>query len=286
MTSPDSNQSVDELIANAGDRLTPTDRRIAQEVSSDPSLLVFGTVSDLASKAGTSRPSVSRFASKLGFEGYAQLQQWARNGVSEQLSRPGDRLRRQGEAMADARRSMRQSIADVLATLDDAQLGRLAEPIVRAPRVWILSGESSLAGAHALHSGLAMLRSGVRLVEAHHVGRDLSTASRGDAAVIIDFARYRRHTVAAAQALAGSGVEILAITDGPLSPLASAASVWCELRVPAVGPFDSSLPTVAAAELLVIDVARRLGPRALEQIDRLERSWSATGTYMDSGDPA
>jgi len=275
---------VDELIASVGDRLTPTERRIAQEMSSDPSLLVFGTVSDLATRVGTSRPSISRFASKLGFEGYAELQRWARNGVSERLSRPGDRLRRQGDAIADARGSMGRSIAEALATLDGAQLERLAVPIVRAPRVWILSGESSLAGAHALHSGLAMLRPGVRLVEAHHVGRDLSTASPGDAAVIIDFARYRRHTVVAARALRGSGVDILAITDGPLSPLAPLASAWCELRVPAVGPFDSSLPAVAAAELLVIDVARRLGPRALEQIDRLEEYWSATETYEETDD--
>ena len=55
MTTPDSIQSVDELIASVGDRLTPTERRIAQEVSSDPSLLVFGTVSDLAERADTSR---------------------------------------------------------------------------------------------------------------------------------------------------------------------------------------------------------------------------------------
>ena len=57
--------------------------------------------------------------------------------------------------------------------------------------------------------------------------------------------RYRRTT-------------ILAITDGPFSPLASMTEHWCQLAVPAAGPFDSSVPAVAAAELLVAQVTRDL----------------------------
>ena len=62
--------SIQELIANAGERLTQTDRRIAAAVLDDPTLLAFGTVSDLAERMGTSRPTIVRFANKLGFGGY------------------------------------------------------------------------------------------------------------------------------------------------------------------------------------------------------------------------
>jgi DNA-binding MurR/RpiR family transcriptional regulator len=63
-------QTPSELIAAAGDDLTPTERRVAEAVIDDPSLLAFGTVADLARQVGTSRPSVVRFAVKLGFAGY------------------------------------------------------------------------------------------------------------------------------------------------------------------------------------------------------------------------
>ena len=63
-----------QLIASVSDRLTKTELRIAQAVLDEPTLLAFGTVSDLAERVGTSRPSIVRFATKLGFEGYTELQ--------------------------------------------------------------------------------------------------------------------------------------------------------------------------------------------------------------------
>ena len=62
-------------MAAVSSDLTPTERRIAEAVLAEPTLLAFGTVSDLAGRVGTSRPTIVRFANKLGFEGYTQLQQ-------------------------------------------------------------------------------------------------------------------------------------------------------------------------------------------------------------------
>jgi len=67
--------STSTLIAAVSNDLTPTERRIAEAVLEDPSLLAFGTVADLARQVGVSRPSVVRFAVKLGFDGYTSLQE-------------------------------------------------------------------------------------------------------------------------------------------------------------------------------------------------------------------
>lgn len=271
--------SLHDLIAAAGERLTPTERRIAAAVTDDPTLLAFGTVSDLAGRVRTSRPSIVRFATKLGFEGYTDLQQWVRDGVSRKLSSPSQRIRQASHA--PFRQAIREALDHTLEALEGPKLAALAAPLARAPAVWILSGETSLAGARALHSGLAMVRPRVRLVDDHDIGRDLSAAQTGDTAVVIDFERYRRTTVTAARYLAGAGVEIVALTDGPLSPLASITPTWCELRVPAVGPFDSSVTAVTAAELLVAEVVSQLGSEARDRIDRLETLWQTTDTFLE-----
>ena len=62
---------------------------------------------------------------------------------------------------------------------------------------------------------------------------------------------------------------MIAVTDGPLSPLASFTDHWCQVTIPAVGPFDSSVPVVAAAELLVAQVSRDLKASARDRIDRM-----------------
>ncbi|MBL4809441.1 MAG: MurR/RpiR family transcriptional regulator [Phycisphaerales bacterium] len=272
--------SIQDLIAEISDRLTPTERRVAALVLEDPTLLAFGTVSDLANRAQTSRPSIVRFATKLGFDGYTDLQSWIREELSHQLSSPSHRIRQQDGAVATIRAAIENSIHETFAALDERRLNALATPIAKARNVWILSGETSMAGAVALHSGLSMIRPDVHLVQEHSTGRQLSSATKADTAVVFDFARYRRNSITSARALAKIGVKIVAITDGPLSPLASLTKTWCELKIPAVGPFDSSIPAVMTAELLVAQVVKQLGTEAHKRIDRLEELWQTTGTFL------
>lgn len=272
--------SLQDLIASKSDRLTPTERRIARVVLQEPTGLAFGTVADLARKARTSRPSVVRFATKLGFSGYSELQAWIREGVTRRLSIPSHRIRLR-DPDATVRANIENAVSHAFDTLDDTRLCSLAAPIVSARNVWVLSGETSLAGAHVLHSGLSMLRPNVHLVLEHSTGRDLCGASRGDTAVILDFSRYRRTPITAARALAEIGLDLVAITDGPLSPLASLTANWCELKIPAVGPFDSAVPSVIAAELLVARVARELDEPARERIDQLESLWQRVETFLE-----
>lgn len=272
--------SIHELIASKGGTLTPTEQRIARAVLQDPTRLAFGTVADLARQARTSGPSVVRFAAKLGFAGYSELQAWVQAGVSRQLSTPSQRIRHR-DSHAGVRASIEQAIAAAFQTLDPPRLASLAAPLAAARHVWVLSGETSMAGAHVLYSGLSMLRPRVHLVFEHSIGRDLCGAAAGDAAAVLDFARYRRTPMLAARALVDAGVGLIAITDGPLSPLASLTKNWCALNIPAVGPFDSSLPAVLAAELIVARVAEDLGDAGRERIDRLESLWQETATYLE-----
>ena len=269
-----------DLVAAVSSALTPTERRIAEAVLAEPTLLAFGTVSDLAARVGTSRPSIVRFATKLGFTGYTQLQQHVRSDLSHRLSRPSERIRSDGEQVVPARVAINEAISSVFAALEGDRLAELVRPVVRADKIWILSGETSQAGAHALHSGLSMVRPGVRVLDEHSIGTDLSDAGPRDAAVVFDFYRYRRQVTTAVRVFAESGVTVVAITDSPLSPLVELADVWCQIKVPAIGPFDSSVPVVAMCELLVAQVAKDLHEDATDRIDRIEALWDETEAFL------
>lgn len=272
---------VQEFIARVNEKLTPTERRIAELVLEDPTLLAFGTVSDLADRAGTSRPSIVRFANKLGFEGYSELQRTIRDGLSNQLNNPSHRIRHHDHALAPVRAAVQGGIDQLFDSIDRRRLERIAKPIANADHIWILTGETSKAGAIVLQSGLSMLRGNTRLVGEHSTGHELSSATRADIVVVYDFARYRRNSITAARTLASLGIPIVAITDGPLSPLASLTKNWIELRIPAVGPFDSSVTSVLMSELIVAQVAHQLGNKAAQHIDQLEAVWRSTGTYLE-----
>lgn len=277
-------ESAADLVAAARDRLTPTERRIAEAVLAEPTLLAFGTVSALAEHVGTSRPTIVRFAVKLGFEGYSDLQAHIRRGMSRELSRPSQRIRQAEISPAEsAREPMERALARVFDGMDSNVLDIVVSRLASADNVWVISGETSRAGAHALVSGLSIIRGGVRLLEPHSVGVTLAESSSRDVAVVLDFRRYRTEAIRTAQILAERGVSIVAITDGPLSPLAPLTDTRIDLDVPAVGPFDSSVPAVATAELLVALVATQLHDEATERIDRTEQMWEETKTFMADG---
>ncbi len=280
MNKSGSTASTLDLVAAVSSQLTPTERRVAEAVLAEPTLLAFGTVSDLADRVGTSRPSIVRFATKLGFGGYTELQQHVRRDLSHRLSRPSDRIRSDGETELPARVAINDAISTVFDALDGERLAELAQPVARAEKVWILSGETSQAGAHALHSGLSMVRPGVHALEEHSYATDLSDVGPRDAAVVFDFFRYRKQVATAARVFANAGVTVVAITDSPLSPLVELADTWVQIEVPAIGPFDSSVPVVAMCELLVARVARDLQDVATNRIDRIEALWEETEVFL------
>ena len=280
MNKQGSTTSTLDLVAAVSSQLTPTERRVAEAVLAEPTLLAFGTVSDLAGRVGTSRPSIVRFATKLGFGGYTELQQHVRRDLSHRLSRPSDRIRSDGETEVPARIAINDAISTVFDALDGERLSELAQPVARAEKVWILSGETSQAGAHALHSGLSMVRPGVRVLEEHSYATDLSDAGPRDAAVVFDFFRYRKQVATTARVVADAGGTVVAITDSPLSPLVELADTWVQIEVPAIGPFDSSVPVVAMCELLVARVARELQDVATNRIDRIEALWEETEVFL------
>ena len=269
--------TLSELLAAASADLTPIERKIAAAIVAEPTLPAFGSVSDLAQHVGTSRPSIVRFAQKLGFEGYPELQEHVRGGLTLGPTRPSDRIREAESSTTQG--SIGEAIASVFAALEGERIESLAAPIVAANQVWVLSGETSKAGGAAFHSGLSMLRKGTIFLGGGSLEPNLSSAGAGDTAVVFDFYRYRRSVTTATRILADAGVTIVAVTDSPLSPLVALADRWCTIQVPAIGPFDSSAPVVLLAELLVAQVANELHDDAKARIDRIEELWEATGRF-------
>ena len=272
--------TTQDLVAAASGELTPAERRIAEAVLAEPTLIAFGTVSDLAKRVGTSRPTIVRFANTLGFEGYSQLQRHVRIDLSHRLARPSERIRREDRSDPPVRAALDGAISSVFKALDGERLTELAAPVIEAENVWVLSGETSRAGARAFHSGLSMVRPGVRLLDEHSMGSELGGAGSRDTAVVFDFFRYRRQVITGARILAEAGATVVAITDSPLSPLVELADTWCEIEVPAVGPFDSSVPVVVLAELLVSRIARGLHEEATKRIDRIEALWEESEVFL------
>ena len=267
--------------------LTPAERRVAAVVADDPEAVAFGTVADVARRAGASGATVVRLAAKLGFDGFVELQAAVREEMARRLRPASERIRRPaaGDVLGTA---LAVEMANVAATLEgvDRSSFELAIRLLtrrRSERVMVLSGDASSGVATLFAGELSMLRPGVVLVDGSEVrvARLLADAGPADVVVVLDLARYDRAVLDAAGRAAERGAALVALTDSALSPLASAAVVSFTASLTGAGPFDSHVGLLALANALLAGVAARLRRSATDRLDQVESAWRAAAALTD-----
>jgi DNA-binding MurR/RpiR family transcriptional regulator len=275
---------VERIMAHA-DRLTATERKIAEVLASEPQTIAFGTVAQVAQRAGTSGPSVVRLAVKLGYDGFVGLQADVQAELARQLGPARDRIRQRppSDFLARIEAAEQDNIVRTLHGITAAALnrtiGRLSD---RHRRVWVLPAEMTAPIGLVLAGQLGQLRDGVTLLEGSEVGvgRSLAGLEPRDTVVAVDIRRYERSLVALTRSAAQRGAAIVAVTDSPLSPLVAAATETFFISAQGVGPFDSVTGGIALANLLCAGVAARLRQTAPARLDAIEAAWSSIGALV------
>ena len=277
--------TIADRLALADGALTPTERRVAEVVTADPTALAFDTVAELADRVDASGPSIVRFAAKLGFDGYSALQQHARAALTEQLS-PVDRSRSSVRGGGgELRRRTLDAVVQAAEQIDDELVDVIGQTIARAGgHVWIVASEASSPVAQLLVANLRLLRPRVQHVTGSDaaVAATLVDASDRDTVIAIDAERYEHAVHRITHRLADRGATVVAITDGPRSPLAAIADLRCDVTVPAVGPFDSSVPMIVVAELIVAATARSARAGATRRLEAAESGWADFAVFSTS----
>jgi DNA-binding MurR/RpiR family transcriptional regulator len=270
-------------------RLTPAERRVAAVVADDPEAVAFGTVADVARRAGTSGATVVRLAAKLGFDGFVELQASVREELARRLRPASERIRRPaaGDVLSTALAVEMANVAETVEGIDrarfDEAVGLLCDSVRRTGRVLVLAGDASSGIASLFAAELSMLRPGVVPVGGSEVrvARLLADAGPADVVVVIDLARYDRAVLDAAGRGVSRGAALIALTDSALSPLATGAAVSFTASVTGAGPFDSHVGLLALANALLGGVAARLRRSATDRLDRVESAWRAADALTD-----
>ena len=269
-------------------RLTPAERRVAAVVADDPEAVAFGTVADVARRAGASGATVVRLAAKLGFDGFVELQAAVQEELTRRLRPASERIRRPvpGDVLGAALATEMGNVAATLEGVDRADFDGAVRLLSKRDtvRVFVLSGDASSGVAALFASELSMLRQGVVLVAGSEVlvARLLADAGPSDVMVVIDLARYDRAVLDAAGRAAERGAKLVALTDSALSPLASAATVSFTASVTGTGPFDSHVGLLALANALLAGVVARLRRTATDRLDQVEAAWRAASALTDA----
>ncbi len=278
--------TLTDRIAETAGRLTGAERQVAQVVADDPKVVAFGTVALLASRSGTSGPTVLRFAGKLGFRGFAELQAAVQEEIADALRPAAERIRERPTPNV-MERAIAADIENVRATLEavgsDDYRGAVELLSDRRRRVFVLAGEVARGVGVVFGTQLDLLRDAIIpiLGSPVRVARQLADIEPTDVVVAIDHRRYERWLLDAVRRAATSGASIIAITDSSLSPLADVARYTFVVSARGAGPFDSQVGTLALVQSLVTGVASRSRKSATERLDAIEEAWRTGRELVD-----
>ena len=277
---------VARRIDERRNELTPAERRIADVVLTHPQAVAFGTVADVARRADTSGATVVRFAMKLGFTGFSELQEEVQDELAHRLRPAAERIRERQPSEVVAR-SMSLELDNVQGTLEGVDRDRFVDAIARLSdrkaRVFVLAGVSVRGIGMVLADDLAMLRAGVELITDGDVqaARRLADVEPADVLVVCDFRRYERWVLQAAGRVRELGCYVVSLTDSTLSPLADLSDATFVVQAQGTGPFDSHVGTLALVNTLVAGVAAKVQAPATARLDRIEAAWRDAASLID-----
>jgi DNA-binding MurR/RpiR family transcriptional regulator len=270
--------TYEELRSAITDRYVTLPRqlqRVAEMALQRPHDLALKTVAALAGDAGVQPSTLVRFANTMGFGGFSAMQALFRSHLIEcslpyrqriaQMhagrkhgnTRPADILR--GFA-AESIRGLEQ----LPPAISPAALNAAVRLVASADHIDVLAYRRSFPVACYLAYALTQLElsaqllngvGGMNAVYAERLGRR-------DALVVVSFRNYTAESVNIAAACHARGVRVLAITDGPLSPLKKNARICLEIGDDGRQPFRSLVEPMCLAQALVVSVGHRINERS------------------------
>lgn len=268
-TGPADFEGLSALILARHAELPKRLAQVAKFALEHPDDIAFGTAASVAARAHVQPSTLVRLAQALGYAGFSSLQAVFRARLrtrvpsyAERLAavraHAGDGATASGLLAAFATATAR-SLEALHESVDLASLDAAAALLAGAGTVYLAGQRRSFAVVAYLSYVLAKL--GMRhtlLASPTSIETEtLQLAVPGDVLLAVSFAPYAPGTLAQARAAKETGVPVVAITDGPFSPLASIATVWLEAAEAEVDGFRNPAATFTLGLTLTVAAANR-----------------------------
>lgn len=279
-------QELLDRLNHSGKKLSKSHRRIAECIVNHYDKAAFMTASKLGEYVGVSESTVVRFASALGYEGFPQLQKALQELIRHRLT-ASQRLEMTGEMGSSQVLSkvLKTDIQNIRSTLDEIDLASFdaaVDSILGARNIYVLGLRSSAPLAEFFGHYLNFIFPNVHTVTSgvSDVFEQVARISEEDVLIGISFPRYTSHTVKAMKFARSRGATLIAITDGPLSPL-HAESNFCLMAKSEMASFvDSLAAPVSLINALIVALSQRRRAQVVEYFDDVESIWNEYHVYL------
>lgn len=252
------------VLSDRFDSLSPQLRLVAEFIVQHPNRAALETVAELSHAASVRPPTMVRFAQALGFTGFTDMQRVLRARLvartptyRERINEAVDKAPKEpvgvlSDFIASSRESLQVLESEV--TADDMR--RAVELLSAAERVHVMGMRRSFPVASYLAYNLSGFGVRAHLIDGSGgmAVQQTQMIAAQDLMIAISFPPYAPEVTDAITAVAAAGRPIIAITDGPLSPLAAKSDLCFETDAQETHGFRLISGAMCLSQALVVSL--------------------------------
>jgi DNA-binding MurR/RpiR family transcriptional regulator len=285
---------IDELRRQY-DRLTQSQKRIAEYIVDHPDRVAFSTVDQMAGQLGVNPSTIVRFTYRLGLKGFPDLQERTRQLVRGQLSAASEIVNEnsvlvhlEGTAFGTSLGQDLQNLRRTISALKAEDLQRASDMIAAARKVYVVGAFNAYSVAFFLGLALDRIRGNITVWSGDMTLQASQLLGLGPDDCLIAFtsAPYAVSTQRVAQLAKEAKAKLIAITDTPISAVGQIADVILAAASSGAGLQNSFVAAMAVANALLNGVAAANSELTLERYGRLAKVLTRLDAFLLKADDA
>jgi len=254
----------------------------------------FMTANRLGEVVGVSESTVVRFAVKLGYEGYPELQKALQDMIRNRLTSvqrlevTTDKIGQQNILQTVMQDDM-EKISMTLSEVNHETFDWVVQELMNAKRIYIVGARSSGALANFMGFYFNLLFDNVRVINENSVSdvfEQILRVEKGDVVVGISFPRYSSRTIKALQYAKNQDASVIAITDSMLSPITKYATCSLFAKSDMASFVDSLVAPLSLINALIVAIGVRQKNSIADTFTKLESIWDEYGVYEKNDEEA
>jgi DNA-binding MurR/RpiR family transcriptional regulator len=285
---------IDELRRQY-DRLTQSQKRIAEYIVDHPDRVAFSTVDQMAGQLGVNPSTIVRFTYRLGLKGFPDLQERTRQLVRGQLSAASEIVNEnsvlvhlEGTAFGTSLGQDLQNLRRTISAIKVEDLQRASDLTAAARKVFVVGAFNAYSVAFFLGLALDRIRGNTTVWSGDMTLQASQLVDLGPDDCLIAFtsAPYAVSTQKVAQLAKEAKAKVIAITDTPISAVGQIADVILAAASTGAGLQNSFVASMAIANALLNGVAAANSEHTLERYGRLAKVLGRQDAFLLKADDA
>ena len=280
---------ISQRISKAFPKLSKGHKKIANAVIYQYEKVAYMTAAKVGQLVGVSESTVVRFASEIGYAGYAEFQQAVQELVRRKLT-PNQRIEvtKQRMGNSDILETVMESdinkIKYTLANLDKQTFSNSVNAILSAKTIYIMGARATEPVAKLLHYNLSLIFDNVRFVNptsSTEVFEQMFSICEDDVIIAFSFPRYSTKMVRGVRFAKSKGASVIVFTDSNISPLAEHATYLLTAQSDMASFMDSLVAPVSIINAIIVEITNRCEKQIRERFDTLEAIWDEYEVYTN-----